>query len=508
VDISLWTVPLLMVFGFTSTLALIPLAKRWAPIWNLVSQPEGRRNHAQETPLTGGWTLFVPLAVAFLAFMGVALTGKLTVVCPKWPRVLSLFLGTTWILILGTIDDHKVIGWKQKLAGQFLGGLILVLGGHTVTVATIPWVGLVHFGWYGIPFFLLAVTTVTNAINLIDGLDGLAGGICFFAALTCAIIALVKGDFFTVVLGFTLSGSLLGFLLFNFPPASIFLGDAGSMMLGFLLGTLAISSTAIYPGQRLGTSIMILVPFLPLGIPLFEVALSIMRRWLTGKALFLGDGNHLHHRLMGKIKAPRPTVAVFYFFSASLCILTLLIVLEVHSPILRFLTGLLTLSLMVAVTWCLLSFYGNRSLFLILKNRSHFKFLGTFLSFMQIRISRAGSLEELVDLLGCGVRDLGFDRVTVAYDSRILKQWINPGPGHSGNPRITSEDTLADWGLKVSWDQPQHDDASYNEYLMLTWHRLLTSVRKALVQHPLQTPDVENFLQRLSHMVDNAPLNV
>jgi UDP-GlcNAc:undecaprenyl-phosphate GlcNAc-1-phosphate transferase len=428
--------------------------------------------------------LFIPLMVAFLAFFGLALAGRLSMLRPEWPRMLSLFLGTTWILILGTIDDRLMLGWKQKLGGQFLAGLILVMGGHTVSVATIPWVGPVYFGWYGIPFFLGAVITITNAINLIDGLDGLAGGICFFAALTSAVIASAKGDFFTATLSFTLAGSLLGFLRFNFPPASIFLGDGGSMMLGFLLGTLAISSTAFFPGQRLGTSIMILVPFLPLGIPLFEVALSVLRRWLTGTALFLGDGNHLHHRLLGKIKAARPTVAIFYFFSASLCALTLLMVLDVQTPVLRLFAGFLTLVLMLAVIWSL-RLYGERGLFLTLRNRPYFKFLGEFLRFMKLRIGRARSVADLLGLLESGVRDLEFDRVEVVYQGRVLWKWINPQPVHPGSPRLASEESLATWDLGIIWARPLHGDEDYNEYLQLTWHRFLSAIKAAL---PPQDP--------------------
>jgi len=477
-----WAVILLLVFGFTATWAAIPWAQKWAPQYGLVAPPGGRRNHAQDTPLTGGWALFLPLAVTFLFLFALAVGGKLKIPRADWLRMLSLFLGTTWILILGTIDDRVIISWKRKLLGQVLGGVIVIVGGHSISVVTIPWVGPVDFGWYGLPFFLLAVITITNAINLIDGLDGLAGGICFFAALTSAVIALVKRDPVTAILGFTLSGSLLGFLRFNFPPATIFLGDGGSMMLGFLLGTQAVSSAAFFPGQRLGTSIMILAPFLPLGIPLFEVALSVARRWLSGQAIFMGDGNHLHHRLLGKFKAARPTVAIFYFFTASLCTLTLLMVLEVRSPLIRLCTALLTLVLMLAVTWSL-RLYGDRSLFLTLRNRPHFKFLGEFLRFMKMRVSRAKSGADLLGLLESGVRDLDFDRVEVVHKGRAVRKWINPQPVHPESPRLASEESFNGWDLKISWAQPLHGDDGYNEYLLLTWRRFLAAVKAGLPPH-------------------------
>lgn len=143
-NIPLWAVVLLMVMGFALTYGAFPLAKRWAPRYGLVAPPGGRRNHAQDTPLTGGWALFLPLMLTFLVLFGLALTDHFVVGQSDWLRMLSLFLGTIWILILGTIDDREKMGWRHKLLGRFLGGLILVLGGHTVTVATIPWLGLVN----------------------------------------------------------------------------------------------------------------------------------------------------------------------------------------------------------------------------------------------------------------------------------------------------------------------------------------------------------------------------
>lgn len=478
---------LLILFGFAVTSLTIPLVKAAAFKYGLVSSPGGRRAHLKPTPLLGGLAIYLPFAVVFLSFFSLLAAGKFTLDKPDKLNMLSLFLGTSWILILGTIDDKIPMGWRKKLLGQLLGGIILVLGGHTIATATIPLLGPVTFGWYGIIPFVLAVIIVTNAINLIDGLDGLAGGVCFFAALTSGVIALVKGDFFTALIGFTISGSLLGFLMFNFPPASIFLGDGGSMMLGFLLGTLATSSAAVFPGQRFGTSLMILVPFLPFGIPLFEVALSVVRRWIKGQAIFMGDGNHLHHRLIEKIKNPRLTVAIFYVFSAALCALTLFTVLEVQSMIVKFLGGLITLVLFGGAL-ASISLYKMESVYVILQNRPHFKFLGEFIRFMKQRIRKAKSLQELLSLLESGVRDLGFNLVEVLYDGQTLKKWVNPQPLHPETPLIQSEDTFEEFRLTVKWTWSSHRDETYNEYLMLTWYRLLVAFRAEIANHSWELP--------------------
>ena len=351
--------------------------------------------------------------------------------------------------------------------------------------ATLPFIGPVEFGWYGIPLFVLAVIAITNAINLIDGMDGLAGGICFFAALTSAVIGLAKGDFFTATIGFTIVGSLLGFLMFNLPPASIFMGDGGSMMMGFLLGTLATSFAAISPGQRLGTSVMIVAPFLPFGIPLFEVALSIVRRLVRGQAVFLGDGDHLHNRLRGKIEDPKLAVGVFYFFSAALCALTLFSVLGRDSTLAQFVGAAIALVILGGIIGSI-RLYNVRELALTIRNRPHFKFLGGCLRFMKRRMRRAESLHELLALLETGVRDLHFDKVEVLSDGDVLFRWVSSRLVHPGNRRVYSEESLSDGRIIVKWWQPFHDDETYNEYLMLTWYRLLVAMRREIAHQELQ----------------------
>jgi UDP-GlcNAc:undecaprenyl-phosphate GlcNAc-1-phosphate transferase len=296
------------------------------------------------------------------------------------------------------------------------------------------------------------------------------------------VLGLLKGDLFGATIGFTITGSLLGFLMFNFPPASVFLGDGGSMMLGFLLGTLATSSAAISPGQRFGTAFMILVPFLPFGIPLFEVALSVLRRWIRGQAIFLGDGNHLHHRLTDKIKNPRLTIAVFYFFSAALCVLTVVLEMEVSSMALRFMAGAAAVVLLAGAVASLRLYRVDRLLATI-QNRRHFKFLGTFLPYVKNRLMRARSLHELIEILQIGVRDLGFDYVEVAHEGEVVEKWVNPRPVHPESSRIVSEEKFYEDDLSIRWARPVHDDDTYNEYLMLTWYRFMVAFRAEMANH-------------------------
>jgi UDP-GlcNAc:undecaprenyl-phosphate GlcNAc-1-phosphate transferase len=265
------------------------------------------------------------------------------------------------------------------------------------------------------------------------------------------------------------------------------------MMLGFLLGTLATSSAAIYPGQRFGTSLMILLPFLPLSLPLFELVLSVLRRWIKGQAIFLGDGNHLHHRLLMTIKNPRLTINIFYLFSTALCVLTLLTILENRQMMLVALGALIALFLIVGAL-ASIRLYQVHNLAIVLQNRPHFKFLGRFSRAMQKKVRQKKSLPEILSLLASGVQDLGFDSIEVSYNGRTLRKWVNPRPLHPESPRIYSEDFLPVGQLMVKWVRPTHYDETYNEYLVLTWHRFLSVVKNQI------------HAQELSHSSSTLPL--
>jgi UDP-GlcNAc:undecaprenyl-phosphate GlcNAc-1-phosphate transferase len=470
----------LFLFGLLGTAGVIPWVKKRAVALNIVSNPGGRRLHSAPTPLLGGIAIFFPPALVFLGMLIIEAGNPHHYGRPFFSHTLSLFLGTLWMVALGTIDDATRLGWRKKLAGQFCGAGILLLGGHGIQTATLPLFGPVDFGFAGPALFVFIVVGVTNAINLIDGIDGLAGGICFFAALTSGVIAAFVGDPLASTIAFTVAGSLAGFLMFNFPPATIFMGDGGSMSMGFLLAALATSSCAVFPGQRLGTSVMILVPFLPFGIPLFEVALSMTRRWLRGQAVFMGDGDHLHHRVARQVADPVTAVLVFYLFTAALCAVTLILVLGGASEALRILM-VIALLLVLAGILASLSLYRVETLLVTLRNRPHFKFLGSYLWFMRHKIEKCRCADELLGLLESGVRDLAFDRVEVIYLGRRVQQWTNPSRVHPGNRRETEDLCFDECNLRVRWERPLHEDDAYNEYLRLTWRRFLNALGPKLL---------------------------
>ncbi|GAB7081782.1 glycosyltransferase family 4 protein [Megalodesulfovibrio paquesii] len=460
--------------GFLVTLCAIPFAKRLAGRFDIVSYPGGHSCHSRPVPLLGGGAMLAGVVAAWLFFFVAIALHPGAEQHPGMRQMISLMLGSLWICGLGTLDDKRHLGWRNKLLGELVGVAILIAGGHTITVATIPFVGVVHFGWLGVPIFALTILTITNAVNLIDGIDGLAGGICFFAALVTGIIGLVKGDLFAVATGFGVAGTILAFLVYNFPPASIFMGDGGSLLLGFLLGAMASSSAATTSGQRSGALVMLLAPFLPFGIALLDVVLAIARRGLSGRRIFLPDTDHLHHRLMEAVGRPRGVVGILYAFSALLSALTLTLILgqrSTSSLVLLSLAGVLLIGLVVMV----LRLYMRESLPSILENRPHMKFLASYMDYMSRRAGRCESAEELYTLLGSGVHDLAFDSVTLLRHGQVLRRWDRTEKTHPEAERHEEARQLGS-ELIVQAVIPQHCSLAYQKYLVLVWNQFLRAV--------------------------------
>lgn len=463
------------VFGFAVTGLATPVMKDCAVRWRVLAVPGGRRNHHGPTPLLGGVAIFLPFAIVFTLLFILFLLDEVQFSRPSTLQMLSLFLASGWITFLGALDDKLRLNWKKKLAGQLFAIGILVIGGHRINVASIPFWTTVDFGWLGIPLFVVVVLVVVNAINIIDGVDGLAGGICFFAAATCATICFWTGDIFGALIGACVAGSLLAFLFFNFPPASIYLGDGGSLFLGLLLGTLAASSAAAYPGQRPSTLVMVVVPFVPFTAAFLDVVLAIVRRSLSGRKIFTPDSDHLHHRLLEKFKSPKKVIAIFYAFSAVLCVLTINVFVTPHSDIATW-SWLLFGLILVGVTTAILKMYRVGEFKRTIENRPHFQFISSYKSFMSAKIRTINSLEELLALLSTGVTDLGYDSVEVIRNGNTFCYWGNPSRKHPAAPRLYQELSFQELGLVVKWIVPQHESKTYQKFLEITWYQVARDI--------------------------------
>jgi UDP-N-acetylmuramyl pentapeptide phosphotransferase/UDP-N-acetylglucosamine-1-phosphate transferase len=222
------------------------------------------------------------------------------------------------VFLLGVYDDLHGVGPYFKFSVQGIAATMLFMGG--LRIVNIP----VLFGehklpWFvGLAFTILWVLAITNAFNLIDGLDGLAAGSALFSTLVAFVVALLNGPSLVTVMTIALAGAILGFLRFNFNPATIFLGDSGSLFIGFLLSALALEGA-----QKAPTIVAVAIPVVSFGLPILETSLSIVRRLISGRPVFTADAEHIHHKLLQHGMTHRQVVILLYGVSAVFAMLSL-----------------------------------------------------------------------------------------------------------------------------------------------------------------------------------------
>jgi len=232
--------------------------------------------------------------------------------------LLTILLPASVVFLLGVYDDLYPVGPYIKFAVQALAATMLFMGG--LRILNIP----VLFGnhqlpWFvGLPLTILWVLAITNAFNLIDGLDGLAAGSALFSTLVAFVVALLNGYSLVTVMTIALAGAILGFLRYNFNPATIFLGDSGSLFIGFLLSALALAGA-----QKAPTIVAVAIPVVSFGLPILETSLSILRRLISGRPVFTADREHIHHKLLQHGLTHRQVVIVLYAVSAVFALLSL-----------------------------------------------------------------------------------------------------------------------------------------------------------------------------------------
>jgi UDP-GlcNAc:undecaprenyl-phosphate GlcNAc-1-phosphate transferase len=318
---------------------LTPRVRALALRLGAIDEPGGRRIHQGRVPRLGGIGVFAAFLTAIAVGRGLDLFG-IDVFFGHgagWRWVLG---GAIVVAGVGAVDDLRKVGPAVKLLFQLVAGLMVLVGGHGITVVTNPFSGkALSLGGLSDPITLVWVIGITNAFNLIDGLDGLAAGVALIASWTLFMVSLTNGAVDVAILSATLAGSLAGFLYYNFNPASIFLGDSGSLLLGYLLSVLSIQSA-----HKEATAVVILVPILALGVPIMDILLSMARRLLgalhiaqvdperneyrflfvRSASVFRADRNHIHHRLMRLGFTQKNVVLLLYTISILLGLLAFL----------------------------------------------------------------------------------------------------------------------------------------------------------------------------------------
>lgn len=293
------------VVAFTVALAaayfITPYIKDLAIKAGALDAPDARKVHTIPIPRLGGLAIYFGFVLAVLFSMHIT------------HEIRGLLLGGTVILAVGIIDDVKQLPAKVKLLGQILAASVLIMFDIRIEWLTNPFGDMIYVNYLSIPLTILWVVSLTNTVNLIDGLDGLAAGVSTIASVTILLVALEQ-DFWTVaILTAALAGSALGFLQHNFNPAKIFMGDTGSMFLGYMLAAVSILGTV-----KSAATIALVVPIVALGLPIMDTAFAIIRRYMSGRPIFKPDKGHLHHRLLAMGLSQKQAVLLMYVISGCL----------------------------------------------------------------------------------------------------------------------------------------------------------------------------------------------
>ncbi|MDZ4722557.1 MAG: MraY family glycosyltransferase [candidate division Zixibacteria bacterium] len=293
---------------------LIPLLIRLGHRWKLLDIPGRHKRHQLPTPILGGVGLFVALWISVLA---ASFLYPDMVNIPSG-SLWSILLGSVVIFLVGLIDDFRPLPAWVKLVAQTLVAGILIFGGFSIDPVSIPFVGSVHSGLFAPMITIIWVVALTNAVNLLDGLDGLAAGVSLIGAVTMIIIGVLYQVGSTVTIAAALSGYLIVFLRYNRYPARIFLGDSGSMQIGYYFAVISL----LVPLKSY-TAAALYMPLLALGVPLLETVSSIIRRLASGKNPMQADRRHIFHYLALAGLGPRRIVAIFYLMSFIFSLFTL-----------------------------------------------------------------------------------------------------------------------------------------------------------------------------------------
>ncbi|MBR3498587.1 MAG: undecaprenyl/decaprenyl-phosphate alpha-N-acetylglucosaminyl 1-phosphate transferase [Selenomonadaceae bacterium] len=301
--IQYWAFAVACVVSLLVTPAVILLAKRTGAL----DKPDARKVHKKPIPRIGGLAIYAGFmaAVIFVAI-------KFGLDAEMVRETVGLVLSGSLIVALGLIDDYKNLPAKIKLLGQIGAAAVLVAAFDVrIDFVTDPFGDYIYLEWFAVPATMFWLVGLTNTVNLIDGLDGLAAGVSAIASFTIMLIALEQDFILVAVLTAALAGAAVGFLKYNFNPAQIFMGDTGSMFLGFMLAGISVTGAV-----KSVATIALVVPVFALGLPILDTTFAIVRRLRGGVPIFKPDKGHLHHRLLSVGFTQRQAVLLMYVISA------------------------------------------------------------------------------------------------------------------------------------------------------------------------------------------------
>jgi len=466
---------IIAIFSLSLIIALLitPLVAKATVECGLVDVPTVRKIHSQPIPRTGGVAIYLAFYFSFIPIIFYRTTILDLLI--QEPKIVYLVAGAVVAFGLGLWDDIRRIKPELKLGVQIIAALIAYSGGVRIVAVGLPGLPIWILGWLSLPFTLLWILLVMNGINLIDGLDGLAAGVSFFVCIVLLVLCVLSEQLLVAVVLAGLSGATLGFLRYNFNPASIFLGDSGSYFLGYMLATMSIQGSI--KSQAAAT---ILIPIIALGLPLIDTVWSAARRFIFGRRIFHPDKEHIHHMLLKLGYSHRRAVLLLYGITVAMGMIALVLI---HAQNERAALILLMVGAITILGIRKLGYFnylngdrikqwaGDISDEMGLSRERRY-FLG-----LQADTSNSKNIDELWHHIIRSALMLGFDMAALCLNDRAVDTASRNPPGISGEPSgsdsrriesIISSSCMRASPPELEWTNPSFvkENGTWSHYLM------------------------------------------
>lgn len=436
---------LLFAVALGLSLALTPFSRWFGRRLRILAMPQARTVHTTPMPRSGGLALFLTF------FACLALAGRVLphpVVAILYDHTMRfVYAGACIIFAIGFADDKWTLPSRLKLVGQIVAACVACYGGARIASFSLPGEFIIHFDLLSYAVTVFWFVLLINAINLIDGLDGLAAGVVFFATAVQAVLAVMRGEAHTAALFAVMAGATLGFLRYNFNPASLFLGDGGSYFLGYMLAALSVSGSV---KSQVGATL--LMPVIALGVPLLDTITAPLRRFLRGRDMFEPDKRHVHHKLLSRGWSQRKVVLFLYAITIFLALTALVLVNLRNAPAGLFLVAVGAALVLLVRKAGYFSYFAVDKILGWLRDVSDDTGLArerrSFLNY-QIEIAQAVDMDHLWLRVGDALEHLRFDRAEMALSDRS-----------QASCRLRPEPPGSDGSLTYRW---QREAAGQNE---------------------------------------------
>ncbi len=394
---------------------LTPIIRDRIGALGFLDHPDGgRKKHAGPVPRVGG----IAIALSYAGTFAIALLLPFSyaqILHGALPDIWKLSLVGSVVFLTGVLDDLVGLNAWKKLLGILSGAVLAYCSGIRVDIHLLPW--LAAYPWVGFVVTIAWLVGCTNAFNLIDGMDGLAAGVGLFASVTMLVAALVQGNLALALATMPLVGCLIGFLRYNFNPASVFLGDSGSLLIGFLLACYG----ALW-SQKSVALVALLAPVIAVSIPLLDVTISIARRFLRNQPIFQGDRGHIHHKLLDRGFTQTGAVLVMYgvcFFAAA----SSLLVGAFHNQFSGLIVILFCIPAGIGIQYLGYAEFAKAGRLFLKGGFRRIIDAETRLHEFEKSLVRAGDLNECWSTIIEGSREFGFQGVRMSVAGVVLEDW-------------------------------------------------------------------------------------